>query len=368
MGRLKVVAIAAILLFWFTFEGQGQGRRTSSTPCYRVKLENPPSWVGEALAIEGGSKLILVDSAQSRLMSYNKNGKFLGTLPKPGAWKELDPNAIASLSGGNFLIELVDGRLVYADHALNIIKIDSQVVGIAPEVGLRIGSLFQWKVAGQSLIAYGSLHGKDGSGNVLEGLIRIPLWGKIQKPVQLASFNADYYLAGNSYITTIGETAYYVAMDRLSTAIFRVSPTGRPEKLSMFPAAFKAAPALRIKPSGPDSAARHFAEWERLSIVTGIYSQGGLLYLLVREPRNDQTVWSLYKIDPSGKQPIASIRLPVRANHLSVAVSDVNWFFVERGPVGARQRQEVLGLTVVESSAIRDFVNLPVQCSAKDGN
>lgn len=329
--------------------------------CYRAWFTEKPRWIASTLARQEDPSLILVDSAQNKLLAYDQAGNST-TL---GAFNTKEvvgfiPTAISQADGGELLLELVDGTVIQFDHDLGtakaILSPQRKITG-----SIRVGSLYQWKLAGNSLIAYGSL--VDDKDEVLQGFFRVPLVGvSPQIPEMLTTLQeSDFYLIGNNYITTIGATAYYVSMGA-KPAIFKASPGHGPEKLASFPEEFRNRPYFETKMTGPRSVAAHFAELETLAVASGLYSQDGFLYLLTRKPTLNGTKWTLHKIDPIGDRLIGAIDLPTSASHLSVAASRTKWFFIEKGRIRSAQQQEINSAIVINGSEILSLKTFPATC------
>jgi hypothetical protein len=290
---------------------------------------------------------------QNRLLAYGEDGS---SEKLNSAKLGILPTAINMTREGGMLLELADGTVAQLGRDFSIGK-----VVLAPQArsarDLRVGSLYQWELAGNELVAYGAL--LDEKDSVWRGFFHIPVGLGLQKPEVLMPLSSgDVYLIGNNYLAAIGSTAYYVAMDK-SSAIFEVLPEHPPKMLSAFPKEFRAAPVFRTRMRGPRDAEARYNEIEGFSMVSGLYSQGEALYLLARKPQlGGRTEWSLYKIDPAKDVILAKIILPTKAHHLSVAVSRDRWFLVQRGAVREGQRQDIDSMIVIAASdisAAREF-------------
>jgi hypothetical protein len=320
-------------------------------------------WVSSMLAREEDPRVIVVDPIQNTIFAYSDKG-ISRTVPKPKTLSISDftPTNIDQ-SRDNFYLELADSTIIQLNRRFLFLRTILSPPSQKPP-GLRLGSLYQWKIVGDDLIACGAL--LDEKDNVVLGFFRVPLSTGKQAPELLTQLdNSDYYLIGNSYITAIGTTAYYVAMSK-SPAIFRVSPGRGPDRLASFPEDFRSRPEFQTKMNGPNSTAAHFAELETFSVASGLYSQDGFLYLLTRRHASDRTSWYIYKIDPQKDEnlsPKGGLKLPTSSNHLSVAVGNDKWFLLERGTVGETQRQRIDKMLIIDSSAVLAQEKLPDSCS-----
>jgi hypothetical protein len=108
--------------------------------------------------------------------------------------------------------------------------------------------------------------------------------------------------------------------------------------------------------AGPRDASALFKEIEGLTIPVGLYGQGNMLYLLTRKPDSQgATSWSLFQIDPQKDQVIGELRLPTKANHLTVVPSPEAWFLFEKGPVESPGAQNISSLLSIPAS----WINVP---------
>jgi hypothetical protein len=335
----------------------------AASPCNEVVLKKRPLWVSSATFLDQMQAIVLVDPIRNKLLTYNAQGE-AKALPeiqvKQGG--EFQPVAISPTGETGFLLEYVDGTLARLDKGLR----PSGIVPLQAKSaqGYRVGSMYQWKVAGNAIVAYGAVFNGE---RVELGFFRLPLEGKSQTPEMLTPLaDSAFYLIGQSYITTIGDTAYYVAMGK-NPAIYKVAPGRKPEPLKAFPdeAELRTRPEFKTRMTGPNSAPKHFAELESFNVVSGLFAQDGMLYLLVRKAGD----WFLYKIDPTKDKilsPEGGIHLPTTsAHHLTVVPSKNSWYFIERGPVEELQQQKIDRMLVVDSAAIASAAPLPDSCPIK---
>jgi hypothetical protein len=348
----------------FLIEVLAPNARVYGSACYQASFTNSPRWVSGALARDEDSQLLIVDPMQNKILAYSPTGTFLDA-PQPEVKGETDfsPRAVDQMGGDEFLLELVDGSLVTLDQAFHA---RSSAALTSKAGGLRVGSMYQWKVAGSSLVAYGAL--LDDKNNTRTGFFRVPLGGTQHVPQMLTPLaDSDFYVVGNKYIAVVGTTAYYIAMDK-TPVIYKVSAEGgAPEKLAAFPEKFpeefRERPDFKTRLTGPKNAPAHFAELETFTVVAGLYSQDNMLYVLTRQPVSGQTEWYLYQIDLATGGVISHHRLPTSANHLTIAASKTKWFLIQRGPVLELQKQAINDMVVVDDSAIRSSARLPTFCA-----
>ena len=104
--------------------GRATSRGAELRHCYRVSLQEPPSWISSATWIEDSSRLLVVDPYRNEFISYGPDGRFVGL---DGQFRAVRENALVWKSAAS----------------------------------KRVGSLYQWKVAGDELVAFGTLARPD---------------------------------------------------------------------------------------------------------------------------------------------------------------------------------------------------------------
>jgi hypothetical protein len=339
--------------------------------CYRVSLARQPRWVSSATWVEDLKELVVVDPRDDNVLAYKPSGEMAsmpGSLVK--IRKEIHPAVIAPDGSSGFLVEGINGELQRLDNGLRPQNPEYPLKYRSPD-GIRVGSLYQWKAAGDSIVAYGTLIGRDS--RPATGFFYVPLHGSKTPLGMIKSLeDSSYYLLGNSYIATEKEIYYFLAMDK-NPSLYRVSPVhgGRAEKLDIkqldvLPEEYRTRPDFKTHMTGRNSAAPHFAELETFTVISGLYAQDGLLYLLARKPSGtDRTSWLLFQIDPKTPKVIGQVTLPTSADFLTVIPSPKKWFLLERGPVSDGQRQEIKSLLVIDKSSVVSLTSMPSDCPTR---
>jgi hypothetical protein len=332
--------------------------------CQQVDLKKPPLWISNAAYLDAEQQLVFVDPFQNKLLAYTRSGAE-AVLPDALARESLEPVAIARLGKTDYILESLDGTLVRFDKAFRQTETISPLQ-LKSAQGVHVGSMYQWKVAGNStVIAFGALI--DG-GRIVTGFFRVPLGGTRAPEMLTAVSDTDFYLVGNSYITIIGDTAYYVVMSKEPT-IYRVKPGEQAERLRVtLPKDLRERPEFTTRMTGPNSAKAHFAELEKFSVISGIYSQGNLLYVLARSTGD----WFIHRLNPKDLDLTGAaarsvelskgVKLPITAAHLTVVPAKSSWYFIERGTVKDGQRQDIARMDVIDSSALASGQALPSSC------
>jgi len=330
--------------------------------CYRVTLDHRPHWISAAVADSSG--VFVVDSwgkDGERLLSYSAHGKATG-LPSVSGYNESEfvPLKIARTGTAGYLLQLADGTTLLLDDHLRLA--DREPALQEKSEGRKIGSLYQFTTTGEAVVAYGSLLPEAHRFEL--GFFRAPLRsGAGEKLMMLEPFDEpDFYVISSPYLAAIDDDTYFVRMSK-HPAIYHVSPTGQEiTRLTAFPPECRVRPDFKTHMTGPKTAPAHFAELETFTVPAGLYSQGGMLFLLVRSPEaKGGTAWWLYEIDPRSDKILGRVRLPTSSNHVSLAPSETSWYLFERGPVGENQRQEIATMVVLRSSAVA-ALSLPASC------
>ncbi|MFY9819777.1 MAG: hypothetical protein WAM82_00240 [Thermoanaerobaculia bacterium] len=341
----------------------GAARPTPAEPlkCNRVTFQKPPLWISGAAGTDDGSGLLVVDPFRNQLVSYDsQGGSQTVSAPHLKSAKDFLPARIAKTAGG-FLLETADGSLVGLDKQLRVTRESTLTQKSLTEE--HVGSLYQWTLAGDKLVGFGTLT-KTGQSYEL-GFLRAPLQPSGQVEMLKPFANGDFYLLGYSYLATLGDDVYFVLMDK-HPAIYRVSPgSAKVEKLKSFPAEYQILPDFQTPPpKGPKSAPARYAELETFTMPAGLYAQDGILYLLTRKPDGPAaTAWWVYKIDPRKDVILGRMKLPTSANHLLIVPTAENWFAIERGRVEEKQRQQIQSMVVLPSAAISSL-SVPATCSS----
>jgi len=354
-------ALLIMLVILVALVGGPPTASAATRSCYRVSLDHPPHWISGAISVEDGSRLLLVDPYTNDLITYDLQGRST-RLPSPrlSGTTEFLPARVVK-SGEGFLLDLVDGRLVSLDGQLRTLR-ESTPVWKSIE-GEHVGSLYQWTVAGDKLVGFGTLTKPDLS--FIRGVLRAPAQssGNVEILEKFAS-ESFYLLSGYSFLASLGDEAYFVLMDK-QPAIYRIVPGSQvPQRLKAFPDEYRSRPDFHTRMTGPKSAPAHYAELETFTMPAGLYAQDGMLYLLTRKPDGKaKTAWWLYQIDPQKDVILGRVQLPTAAHHLTVVPGETSWSFFERGPVEPFQQQKISSMVVIPSSAIRSLA-VSVSCSS----
>jgi hypothetical protein len=302
---------------------------------------------------------LVVDPHRDAFLSFDSQGRSTALPPVESRGPAKVLPAVVARTDEGFLLEKVDGHFLGLDSQLRTVR-ESVPEWKNATAREYVGSLYQWTVAGDRLVGFGTITQPDQ--RFERGFLRAPLRldGKAEMLKPFA--NEDFYLlSGYSFLASLGDEAYFVVMDK-RPAIYRAAPGSGVERLKAFPDEYRIRPDFHTHMTGPKTAPAHYAELESFAMPAGIYAQDGLLYLLTRRPDGPgKTAWWLYQIDPQRDVILGRVQLPTSADHLTVVPGEKSWFVFERGPVVAnpsvpqRISQKISSLMVIQSSAIRSL-------------
>ncbi|MEP7012681.1 MAG: hypothetical protein ABJC13_20350 [Acidobacteriota bacterium] len=355
----RVVALlACAMIFACTTGSQAIFASGTGAPWKRIRLKESPVWISSAEWADKFKSILLVDPIKKELILIAPDGMTKRVSgEKFGNLERLQPLAVNKV-GGEFFLKLPGARTERLDSML---LPKGEVALSASEATGGIASLYQWTSNGKSVFGYGPVF-RNGSSDFTIGFFRSPL----EKPSNVTFFSefedADYYVIGFPFITSVGDSFFYVAMRyNYKPSLFRVDAGSKePFPLDALRVSLNKTLPVQTSMDGAGTVAQLFRELEGYDTPAGLFSQDGFLYLLTRSPESNQgTAWKLHKIDPSGRgNVIGSIQLPTTANFLSVVTSPDNWYFIERKEVQEGSRQDIPSMIVIESSVIRNLREL----------
>lgn|GEM_PF-1962936 len=363
--RLTSVVLLLIGLFVFgvsfAYTDVSKSPRTrAESECREVAITPKPGWAHSGGFTQGGAQLLLVDSLYATILHYSASGESLGPVGESLKTTLQDLLPVSGRPRGDgFVIEISDG-LMTLDRSLRptttkrVASSDGHVVS-SDGKEWSIGGLWQWEPVGtRDVVAFVDLlHGTDrwNLDNWKTGFVRFPFdnpkQGKVLAVFDLTGTpNKGYFRSGYSFITSIGETGYFLSMNK-GIALYRSDRNSG----AAVDVSYLLPPSLR-GPALPDwqelsQYVEMMKQIERESLPMGLFGGKDVLYLLYKSSLGEGkgTKWELYSIDPSGKRPTRRVELPIRANHVTVIPGPKNWAFLEKGPVldyGAQDNSRLL--------------------------
>ncbi|MBV8203075.1 MAG: hypothetical protein JOZ15_20865 [Acidobacteria bacterium] len=216
-----------------------------------------------------------------------------------------------------------------------------------------LGPFSQWTVAGNSIVAYGSVRSPRYPEGFALGFLRLRVPGSGAPDAFWPFPQHRFYRIGYPYVASVGQTAYFLAMSQTAT-LNQIAPNGNPVPLpEALPSEFRTLPTLTSKMTGPADAPALFAELERATMPAGLYGTANGLYLLARRPASTGgTDWLLFQVGAEGTKIRGLGYLRSAAKHLTVVPSPKEWYFFERGDVELTGRQDIRSMVVVPSTRL----------------
>lgn len=365
MRTLRLLAVSLLLLSLAATAGsaaagaagvhQTAGQRHCSLA---VPLSIPPAWISSAVFVPSLQRILVVDSALNRLLLFTEGGQGTVIPDREIAQAAKLPSLVAATANG-FVLKLVGRDVVTFGPDLRLAAQSKSLVAAAPGGQGTLGSIYQWTVAGPSIVAYGSIRSANFPDGYQLGFLRTPLPDHPGVTEMLMPFeDGTYYVYGNQYLSSVGSTAYFLRMGMGKRATLFKVPPGASEPVPLenaVPDLFRGVQTLKVKMTGPADAPAAYAELEKLKIPAGLCTgPDGFLYLLTRQPGKlaGRTDWWLHRIDPEDGRVTGKAHLPTNAKHLTVVAGPDRFFLFERGDVNPIGSQVIKSLISVDASVV----------------
>lgn len=297
-----------------------------------------------------GKNLLLLDVLKGEILKFSAQGKLLQRISDRG----FEVPAHMQRAGRDTIwVEGEDGRLVVLNNQL---QPQGKPIDLTNQVKSPLGALISvllWVPLDDSniLVAGDLQRGKSATGAILRVPLAEPskfqvLWEiGVETPAHRSLLVGLPLLAavnGQPFFLEVGAVPRIVKPDGRVLRIVRVTSAGR-QTLSPpeFPARFSM-----------DTTAALFKELERTPYPAGIYGSNGFLYVLMRTPTAEGTLWTLLKIDPRTEDVVWNREIESSANHLFAVPGNDYWAFVEKGPVKGPGNQQVTGFLRVPAQVV----------------
>lgn len=350
--------LLSVVLAWPVASGAAPA--LSSGSCYRSDITAADlRWISSAEWIAERNELAVVDPLQNSIFMISPKGQAKrldssGIVADP---KRFVPATIARVQNG-YLLKMVDARIFLLSPELGR-KNQFDIVQASSGVRGSVGSFYDSVSLGSSLLVYGTVTQPQEAGNRRSGFFRVPINRARDFEWLLGHPNPDYYLIGHHYLTSIGGTGYFLAMNG-EAELYEVPAEGRQlRKLTALPTGYRQVPPFPTPSDGSASDEFLFKQVERSKVLVGVYGQGSFLFVLTREPgSNGGTVWKLHKIDPKRDALLGSVTLPTSANHLTLVPTQSWWFAFEKTAVRAGGQQDIPTLLALPTSSVQALSSL----------
>ncbi|MFW6012272.1 MAG: hypothetical protein ACOC92_01010 [bacterium] len=352
-------------------DGQGEG---GGEACWRVAADEKLDYVLERSAIlEPGGELVILDILGDRFQRLSRQGKVVAETDwdgVEGGWEDADPLrferrgevVVMELAGSRFvgLAETAEGEVLWAVDLWN------------PEIeGLGDASLLvrEWTWTGRDLLVLGSVRwGEDGEEERVMVVRAGRGRGEVEVLLELPGERevAEFSRMGQTtYATTVAGRAAVLLMREEPQIFVETGPGGELKPLEAMPAGLEARPVIEhLDWNHPVDFPVVHEEVEASTMPVGLFGWRGKLFVLHRAPEGETTSWWLSRIDPGADVVEARARLPTDANHLTVAVGEERWAFLEKGPIRGYGVQSVESVLFIPGEMVEGAEMGGAMCSA----
>lgn len=332
LGRLDLAVLLLTVALGhqaaFAASPLDDARDASSHACLRVSLERPLLWTTSGVWANG--ELLVADAFKESILRVGLDG----AQGSAGAIGAARPSQIRGRPGYGLIVEDKEaGMLIHVDENLSVIDKEVQVKGRSLG-GSRLSAIYDWVPMGNGFLAFSDLQqGDDWTSAFIyfddQGGSRSFSEIAVADPARLP------FLRNGTYLASLGDLGYILRLDP-PVRLIEVGaelPNGR--LLDAIPADL-AYPMLSSKPrvAGPQRATQDYQRLEESHAVTGLFAWRDLLYVVIKEPKDEQgkTAWSLSQLNPLNGQELARLRLPTSHAHLTIVPGD-QWALIEKDPV-----------------------------------
>jgi hypothetical protein len=312
--------------------------------CSIGKLAIPPQWISTVELNTQTKELLIVDPKGHELLTFDVQDGKMAKVPLSNP-----PESVNKIQGG-FLIRSGDDATVFgaAKRLANNKGLGARV--IKGDGSSHLATLYaNWVTKDSTFIGFGALDqanlaaSYDPSRGFELGFLR----GKINaasgqfSDIELLdpTEDNDWYLIGFPYFAATSDGLFYIRMTGHAASLVRVKTAGHGKDalqlLSLpIPGRFLEVPHLKTRNTGPSSTEARFKEIEQSRMISGLFGQGNMLYVLAREPNSTGgTQWLLFQVDPDKGKLLGEVRLPTTSPHLVVVPGLDYWYLIERGTV-----------------------------------
>ena len=340
--------------------------KVESDNCTTFKLDPAPRWTFSGI-LASDNTLFIADTLGNMILRYEFPQKskpiefrsfehFKTPIVAPSALKLMDRGYI--LQYGKSLLSLQN------EDNTTIWQFD--VTAGARSAEGSITSLDNWVIAGDYIFGFSDILFSDGV--YKPGLFKAPLrdLGAFTAIPDLTFDQADpeagFYLIGSSYLTAIGDRAFFLAMEDLPV-VYEMDSHEACRKPYPVHTVYKFAEPYK-RPGllqSPDTIKVLDAS-AKSTMPIGLYSAGRFLYVIIRIVRTSAIDWEIFKIDPDQKVLISHRALPMHSKHLVVIQGSKFWGFLEKGDFDTTGgvHQKIGELWLVPTERITADGNIPI--------
>lgn len=364
--QIQRLATALVTSAVLSYLAPPAGAAESPETCARFRLESQPGEDPQGWTISGiwtkDEKVVLADAKYSKLREFSTtDGRELRTFQSLSNVKQKSfrPSSLQSTSDGFAVLEN-NGRISWLGSSFTTTK-QIELTEFNNSAGQRIGSVFSWALARNTILTFSDLENKDRSWT--SAFLRIP----ISSPGAFSTLNLppldddgrDLYLYGHPYITASSTHGYVLLMQK-DPAIFEFNLNGTQKVRKLSVGSILGPRPSLPKKQGVSTVRALYAAVEKSSMPVGLFFENDRLFMLARRPTQNGTSWLLYRIDVTSGQTEATLEIPSSANHLTVIPGPTSWLFLEKGPVLGLGEQSVLGALSVPAKDLTKGLSGPL--------
>jgi hypothetical protein len=309
--------------------------------------------------------LFLLDNARRRLLEFSalgtsgtNAGVVSGELAKRLAMGA--PRTIIA-SGNGFCIQTDENRFTLVGPQGR----PKDVVAAPSEHGI-ISKVYNFTVAGDQVLALVDVQESENQwqrGFVVFPATRPEAFRWLVKGI--STEERTFFRLSFPFISTVGKSAYILRMET-RPELFRY----RKGADTLEPVdAFQGYTETHLLPELPKFRTPEDYEHvmrvvERSTMPVGLYGWEGRAYLLERSWTGTRTDWSLLALDPEAPgSELRSIPIKVNAEHLFAVPGKKHWGLVTKAHPNGLLTQQVTGIRVFPSTALREPTPVPRLCS-----
>jgi hypothetical protein len=373
-----------LLAFSFIALCAGPGWAAPSGVCREKTLARKPGWTLSGAWVSNGAELLVVDPLFQAIWRYTPSGKSLGSFSEPlkSTVRDLSPISVRPNASG-LVLEVAGDGFLFLNNRMEPEKTRGVMTKSAQGPYSIGGGLWQWAPVGDEIIAFLDLYptsltqggASPWDPKLLDkwfsGFVRFPannpaafrlLQREGRTQVGIQSEERNLLRTGYPYMASIGTTAYILSMDARMSLMKSEAGSDELKLLRSFPAGESDVAPILPRFKEADDYAKTMAQVERESMPVGLYSQGGLLYVLWRKPSPQGARWILSGIDPQKDRLLGSTEIPLKANHVVVVPGEKSWAFIEKGPVKGYGVQDVPRVLFVPATLLQAPMGRTIKC------
>ncbi len=309
--------------------------------CYRVKPSKPLLGPTSGVWSSDGSTLLIADALAEEILSISPKGEVSSSTPN----MLIRPQLIRRNFDGSYFFEDL-GRQAILDFNARFevsfnLKKETKLQN-APFGEVELVALYNWISLESGFLAFGDLKTPKTTDGPAEHRSSFVYFNRSLEeffgpPISIDNAARQHYVHNSSYISSIDGTTAHILRLEAPPSIHRFDLIEKTiSKLPLFPEDLTAMPQFlrNNTTSGRRNATEYYKKVEASKMATGLYSWGGQLFLLAKEPiaPDNTTQWWLLSLAPDTGSELSRFPLPSSAAHLTLITGEI-LALIERAPV-----------------------------------